>query len=68
VVVEGAARVTNGEEVFMLFPSQSTYIPAGTRHRLENPGVVDLAIIEVQTGTYLGEDDIVRFEDRYGRV
>ena len=68
VVVEGAALVTNGDEEFMLFPSQSTYIPAGTRHRLENRGVIDLAIIEVQTGTYLGEDDIVRFEDRYGRA
>ena len=68
VVVEGAALVTNGEEQFTLFPNQSTYMPAGTRHRLENPGLIDLTLIEVQTGSYLGEDDIVRFDDRYGRV
>jgi mannose-1-phosphate guanylyltransferase len=68
VVVEGVAKVTNGDRELTLLPSQSTYIPAETQHRLENIGVVDLVLIEVQTGTYLGEDDIVRFEDRYGRV
>ncbi|MHB1240529.1 MAG: mannose-1-phosphate guanylyltransferase/mannose-6-phosphate isomerase, partial [Gammaproteobacteria bacterium] len=55
------------EEVFMLTENQSTYIPLGTRHRLENPGTISLEIIEVQSGSYLGEDDIVRFEDKYKR-
>jgi mannose-1-phosphate guanylyltransferase/mannose-6-phosphate isomerase len=68
VVVKGTARVFRGEEEFLLAENQSTYIPMGTRHRLENPGRVPLEIIEVQSGAYLGEDDIVRFEDRYGRV
>ncbi|MBI5922664.1 MAG: mannose-1-phosphate guanylyltransferase/mannose-6-phosphate isomerase [Betaproteobacteria bacterium] len=67
VVVSGTAKVTRGEEVFILSENQSTYIPLGTLHRLENPGKVHLEIIEVQSGTYLGEDDIVRFEDTYGR-
>lgn len=68
VVVSGAARVTNGDKEFMVHVNQSTYIPAGNQHRLENPGVLDLVMIEVQSGEYLGEDDIVRFEDVYGRV
>jgi len=68
VVVSGTARVTNGESERLVRTNESTYIPAGTPHRLENPGVVPLVIIEVQSGEYLGEDDIVRFEDRYGRA
>jgi mannose-1-phosphate guanylyltransferase/mannose-6-phosphate isomerase len=67
IVVVGTARVTRGDEVFLLAENQSTYIPLGTTHRLENPGKVPLEIIEVQSGAYLGEDDIVRFEDSYGR-
>ena len=67
VVVAGTARVTRGEEVFLLEENQSTYIPVGMKHRIENPGPMPLEIIEVQSGSYLGEDDIVRFEDRYGR-
>ncbi|MEA3469262.1 MAG: mannose-1-phosphate guanylyltransferase/mannose-6-phosphate isomerase [Thermodesulfobacteriota bacterium] len=67
VVVSGTARITNGDKVFLLYENQSTYIPAGVNHRLENPGVIDLELIEVQNGSYLGEDDIVRFEDDYGR-
>ena len=67
VVVKGTARVTKGDEVFMLTENQSTYIPLGTTHRLENPGTIPLEIIEVQSGSYLGEDDIVRFEDQYNR-
>jgi mannose-1-phosphate guanylyltransferase/mannose-6-phosphate isomerase len=67
VVVSGRARVTRGEEVFELQENQSTYIPVATRHRLENPGEAPLMIIEVQSGSYLGEDDIERFEDRYNR-
>jgi mannose-1-phosphate guanylyltransferase/mannose-6-phosphate isomerase len=67
VVVAGAARVTRGEEVFNLERNQSTYIPVGTKHRLENPGAEPLLIVEVQSGDYLGEDDIVRFEDSYNR-
>jgi mannose-1-phosphate guanylyltransferase/mannose-6-phosphate isomerase len=68
VVVRGTARVTRGEESFLLQENESTFIPLGTRHRLENPGLIPLEIIEVQSGAYLGEDDIVRFEDRYGRA
>lgn len=68
VVVEGIARVTNGEKVMDLVKDQSTYIPAGNRHRLENPGKTDVVIIETQTGDYLGEDDILRFDDQYGRA
>lgn len=67
IVVRGTAKVTRGNEVFVLGENQSTYIPFGTRHRLENPGKVPLEMIEVQSGSYLGEDDIVRFEDMYGR-
>lgn len=67
IVVTGTARVTCGEKEFLLSENQSTYIPIGEKHRLENPGTVPLEIIEVQSGGYLGEDDIVRFEDRYGR-
>ncbi len=67
VVVSGTARITNGEEQILLHENQSTYITAGTVHRLENPGVIPLELIEVQNGSYLGEDDIVRFDDVYGR-
>lgn len=67
IVVTGTARVTKDEEVFLVTENQSTYIPLGVRHRLENPGIVPLEMIEVQSGGYLGEDDIVRFEDTYGR-
>ena len=67
VVVSGTARVTKGEETFLLSENQSTYIPIGVVHRLENPGTIPLEIIEVQSGSYLGEDDIVRFQDQYGR-
>ncbi len=67
IVVKGTARVTCGDETFLLSENQSTYIPIGEKHRLENPGTVVLEIIEVQSGSYLGEDDIVRFEDQYGR-
>jgi mannose-1-phosphate guanylyltransferase/mannose-6-phosphate isomerase len=67
VVVEGAARVTRGDEVFLLSENQSTYIPVGMKHRLENPGKIPLKLIEVQSGGYLEEDDITRFEDAYGR-
>jgi mannose-1-phosphate guanylyltransferase/mannose-6-phosphate isomerase len=67
VVVTGTAKVTRGDEVFTLSENESTYIPIGVRHRIENPGRIPLHIIEVQSGTYLGEDDIVRFEDKYGR-
>jgi mannose-1-phosphate guanylyltransferase/mannose-6-phosphate isomerase len=67
IVVSGTARITRGEETFLLGENESTYIPMGTKHRIENPGKVALHIVEVQSGTYLGEDDIVRFEDRYGR-
>jgi len=67
IVVSGTARVTRGEDVFLLSENESTYIPLGVTHRLENPGALPLEIIEVQSGSYLGEDDIVRFEDSYGR-
>ena len=67
VVVRGTARVTRGDETFLLTENESTYIPPGTRHRLENPGKMPLELIEVQSGAYLGEDDIVRFDDVYGR-
>ena len=67
IVVRGTARVTRGEETFLLTENESTYIPPGTRHRLENPGRLPLELIEVQSGSYLGEDDIVRFDDAYGR-
>ena len=68
IVVSGTARVTKGEETFLVSENQSTYIPLGVKHRLENPGIVPLEMIEVQSGSYLGEDDIVRFEDTYGRT
>jgi len=68
IVVSGTAEVTNGDKVILLSENQSTYIPLGQTHRLANPGKVPLEIIEVQSGSYLGEDDIVRFEDTYGRV
>ncbi len=67
VVVKGTAKVTRGTETILLTENQSTYIPLGEIHALENPGLVDLELIEVQSGTYLGEDDIIRFEDKYGR-
>jgi mannose-1-phosphate guanylyltransferase / mannose-6-phosphate isomerase len=67
IVVSGTAQITRGEETFLLGENESTYIPVGTKHRIANPGKVTLHIIEVQSGSYLGEDDIVRFEDVYGR-
>ena len=67
VVVRGTAKVTRGDDVILLGENESTYIPLGVKHRLENPGQLPLEIIEVQSGSYLGEDDIVRFEDNYGR-
>ncbi|MBI1889892.1 MAG: mannose-1-phosphate guanylyltransferase/mannose-6-phosphate isomerase [Burkholderiales bacterium] len=68
VVVSGQAKVVNGDQEFFVNTNESTFIPAGHKHRLENPGQVELVMIEVQCGDYLGEDDIVRFEDHYGRV
>jgi mannose-1-phosphate guanylyltransferase/mannose-6-phosphate isomerase len=68
VVVSGTAKVANGDKEILLRTNESTYIPAGHKHRLENPGLLDLVMIEVQSGEYLGEDDIVRFEDSYGRA
>jgi mannose-1-phosphate guanylyltransferase/mannose-6-phosphate isomerase len=67
IVVRGTAKVIRGDEVFLLTENQSTYIPVGTKHRLENPGKLALELIEVQSGSYLAEDDILRFEDRYDR-
>ena len=67
IVVKGIAEITNGDQVITLHENQSTYIPQGQTHRLANPGTEPLEIIEVQSGSYLGEDDIVRFEDTYGR-
>lgn len=67
VVVKGTAHITNGDQAIILTENQSTYIPLGAKHRLENPGTIPLEIIEIQTGSYLGEDDIERFEDLYGR-
>jgi len=68
VVVKGTAQITCGEKVFLLNENQSTYIPFGTAHRLKNPGKIPLELIEVQSGSYLGEDDIIRYEDQYGRT
>ena len=68
MVVRGTARVTRDDEVMLLAENQSTYLPLGAVHRLENPGKVDLDLIEVQSGSYLGEDDIVRYDDVYGRA
>lgn len=67
IIVKGTAKITKGDEEFLLTENQSTYIPLGVKHRLENPGKIPLEIIEIQSGSYLGEDDIVRFEDYYGR-
>ncbi len=67
VIVSGTAKVLRGADEIVLHEDQSTYIPLGTKHRLENPGKIPLHLIEVQSGSYLGEDDIVRFEDTYGR-
>jgi mannose-1-phosphate guanylyltransferase len=68
IVVSGTAKVTNGDKTYLVAENESTYIPIGQVHSLENPGKIDLEMIEVQSGSYLGEDDIVRFEDRYGRT
>ncbi len=68
IVVSGTARIVNGQEEKLIMTNQSTYIPAGCHHRLENPGMMDLVLIEVQSGAYLAEDDIVRFDDIYGRA
>ena len=68
IVVSGMAKVVNGETSLFVRTNESTYIPAGHRHRLENPGMLPLVMIEVQSGEYLGEDDIVRFEDSYARI
>ena len=67
IIVKGTAEVTCGDKQFTLHESQSTYIPVGERHRLKNIGIDHLIVVEVQTGSYLGEDDIIRFEDNYGR-
>jgi len=67
IVVSGTAEVSCDDKTFLLTENQSTYIPLGATHRLANPGKVMLEMIEVQSGSYLGEDDIVRFEDKYGR-
>ena len=68
IVVSGTARVRRGEDAFLVSENESTYIPLGIKHSLENPGKIPLELIEVQSGSYLGEDDIIRFEDRYGRT
>ena len=68
IVVSESAKVTNGDKQFLLSENESPYIPIGVIHALENPGKVELELIEVQSGSYLGEDDIVRFEDLYGRA
>ena len=68
IVVQGMAQVVNGDKEFFIQTNESTYIPAGHKHRLTNPGKLPLIMIEVQSGAYLGEDDIVRFEDIYGRA
>ena len=67
-MVSGTAKIINGENELVIGIDQSSYIPAGSPHRLSNPGDVDCVMIEVQSGDYLGEDDIVRLEDRYGRT
>jgi mannose-6-phosphate isomerase-like protein (cupin superfamily) len=67
-VIQGVAKVRIDRDEFLLRPNESTYIPVDTQHRLENPGTEDVHLIEVQTGDYFGEDDIVRYEDIYGRV
>ncbi|MFS6660675.1 cupin domain-containing protein, partial [Staphylococcus aureus] len=68
IVVSGTAEVTCDDKVFLLGENQSTYIPLGSTHRLRNPGKVPVELIEVQSGSYLGEDDIVRYDDVYGRA
>jgi mannose-1-phosphate guanylyltransferase len=68
IVESGTAKVTNGDKTYLVSENESTYIPIGQLHALENPGLIPLELIEVQSGSYLGEDDIVRFEDRYGRA
>jgi mannose-1-phosphate guanylyltransferase len=68
VVVRGEAHIVNGDSEIIVLPNQSTYIPAGHKHRLENHTEDDLVMIEVQCGEYLGEDDIIRYEDSYGRT
>ena len=68
IVVSGTASVTHGDSVQLVTENQSVYIPVGQIHSLENPGKILLEMIEVQSGSYLGEDDIVRFDDRYGRI
>ncbi len=68
IVVSGTAEVTNGEATYLVCENESTYIPIGQIHALKNPGTLPLELIEVQSGSYLGEDDIIRFEDQYGRV
>ena len=68
IVIGGTAKVTIGETIQMVHENESVFVPQTTNHRLENPGKLPLEIIEVQNGSYLGEDDIVRFEDMYGRV
>ncbi|MDH5525601.1 MAG: mannose-1-phosphate guanylyltransferase/mannose-6-phosphate isomerase, partial [Desulfobulbaceae bacterium] len=68
IVVRGTARVTKGDKLIMVGENESIYIPLGVNHRLENPGVIPLELIEIQSGSYLGEDDIIRFEDNYGRA
>ena len=68
MVVTGTANVTKGNEKLVLHENESTFIPMGVTHRLENPGKIPLHLIEVQSGSYLGEDDIVRFDDTYGRA
>jgi mannose-6-phosphate isomerase-like protein (cupin superfamily) len=65
--VSGSAMVRNGDNEFLVTENESTFIPVGVVHSLENPGKIPLELIEVQSGSYLGEDDIVRFEDKYGR-
>jgi mannose-1-phosphate guanylyltransferase len=68
IVVSGTANVTIGDNTMIVSENESTYIPIGEVHALENPGKIPLELIEIQSGTYLGEDDIVRFSDRYGRI
>ena len=68
VVVSGIAKVVRDDEAYFVNVNESTFIPAGRKHRVENPGMLELVMIEVQSGDYLGEDDIVRFEDQYGRA
>ena len=68
IVVDGTAQVEINKEISVLAENESTYIPLGSKHRLTNPGKIPLILIEVQSGSYVGEDDIVRFEDNYGRI